>query len=127
VNAWLLAGQIVAAILGGAGVTQVVQAFARRRPTRVEAVEKLNDATLKWAEELEKDAAAAREQAREQAREARVDATECHRQMAAVRREATALADELHRIVRAVHDPYMSLDRLRVMVPFPPANGSTKI
>ena len=122
-NAWLLAGQIVAAILGGAGVTQVVQAFARRRPTRVEAVEKLNDATLKWAEELEKDAAAAREQARE----ARVDATECHRQMAAVRREATALADELHRIVRAVHDPYMSLDRLRVMVPFPPANGLTKI
>ena len=102
------------------GLTAIVAAyFAYRGSTRAAEVnEQANQ--LQWVKELREDAAAARKEASA----AREDATECHRQMTIVRRDATALADELHRIVRAIHDPYMSLDRLRVMVPFPPANGT---
>ena len=49
--------------------------------------------------------------------DARNEARETRREMAAVRREAEALAVKLHGLVMAIHDPGMTLPRLRAMVP----------
>ena len=93
--------------------------FAYRGSTKASAVsERAHE--LQWVKEVREDAAAARRDLTA----ARAEAEQCRTQLATVRREATELADELHRMIRAIHDPYMSLDRLRVMVPFPPANGT---
>lgn len=109
---------VVAIIAASASITAAW--FAYRGSTRATVVnERANE--LQWVKELRAEAA----DARRESSAARAEAAECHRQLTTVRREATALADELHRIVRAIHDPYMSVDRLRAMVPFPPVNGST--
>lgn len=98
---WTVAGQIIAALLAAIGGAGVVQAIARRRTTRVEAVNALNATTLDWAEQLKADAADARSSAREaraEAAEARREATEVRKEIAEYRREAAEATRLLRRV-----------------------------
>lgn len=56
--------------------------------------------------------------------DARTEAQETRREMKEVRKEAEALARKLHTLVMAIHDPGMTLPRLRAMVPISGLNGS---
>lgn len=96
---------LIAAVLGGGGSVAIINAFARRNVTKVEAADRLNESTLEWAERLKADAMSARE-----------EAAGARLEMAAVRREAEALAWDLRRLRLAILDPYATLERLRLMV-----------
>ena len=56
--------------------------------------------------------------------DARAEARETRKEMANVRREAEDLARKLHQLVMAIHDPGMTLPRLRQMVPISGLNGT---
>jgi uncharacterized coiled-coil DUF342 family protein len=99
-------------ILSGGGIVALINALARKKLTKVDVAEKVNEIALEWATTVKADA----EEARHEAQEARREAIETHRQMTAVRREATALAEDLHRLRQAILDPDATLDKLRAMV-----------
>jgi chromosome segregation ATPase len=119
--------QLLAAGLGGGGMATMVNAVAKRRSRRVDAAGRFSDSNLKWVEQFQEETREARQdatEARREAAEARREATNAHREMRAVREEAEALAGRLAALIRLIHDPYMSLDRLRAMVPAPPAGAN---
>ena len=110
---WLtLAVSVVAAVLGGGGMAAIVTALARRKVTRVEAADLLNESALEFASTLKADAA-----------DARRELGEMRREMGEVRHEAEALAYELRRLRLAILDPFATLDQLRAMVSGGPGNG----
>lgn len=131
---WVSIAQAVALLLGGLGAGQIIQAFFKRKVTRVEAADRLNESTLEWAEQLKTDAL----EARKEAAEARTEATEARRELAEVRRqvhavslEAQQVAGYLAQIIRWIQTPDMSMDRLRELVsqvpPNPPFNGPARM
>lgn len=99
----------VAAILTGGGAAAFITAWAKRKTTKVEAVDRLNEVTLEWAEALKTDA----REARADAREARQEAAEARREAAESRRQVGELAAELRAIHAAVFDPNATIERLR--------------
>lgn len=119
--------QVVAAALVGGGLVAWIQAKARVPLTKAEAADRLNDATLEWAEQVKTDAM----DARREAREAREDAEEARRQIRAVRDEAEHLAGYLRWLVMSIHEPTMTIERLRTLVgdgpglPLPPNGRAT--
>jgi len=117
---WLtVVASVLAALLTGAGGAAMVNALARRTVTKVEAVNRLNESTLEWAEQLKADAAGARveaAEARREAAEARREATDARREMRAIKLEAEELAAFMGQMVRWVQSPDMSMERLRVLV-----------
>lgn len=129
---------VAGAALSGGGMAAIVSAFAKRRVTKAEATEKLTDSALDLfnaakaqAEETRTAAKADINEARKEAAEARREAadarreaTEAHRQMQAIKDEAEALAGFLRRLVSAIHDPYVTLERLRAMTGEPGTNGA---
>jgi chromosome segregation ATPase len=127
VNGWLTAAVTAAsALLGGAGFAALINAFTGRRTRRVEVADRLSDSSLKWVQEFQEETQTSRREtaeARRETAEARREIEALRREVADVRHEAEGLATKLHKLTTAIHDPYMSLDRLRVMVPLPP-NGS---
>lgn len=104
--------QVVAAALAGGGFAAAVNAWLRRPVTRAEAVERLNDSTLEWAESLKRDAG----EARRDAREARNEAAEVRQQVSTLRMETEQLVGYLRWIIRSIHDPAMDIERLRALV-----------
>lgn len=102
----------VSAVLSSAGIAAVVQAFAGRRKTRVEAADVLNDSTLEWAQALKTDA----REARQEAREARQEAAEMRREAAEMRRQFADLANELRTLHSAILDPGATLTGLKELV-----------
>lgn len=109
---WLGIAAILSAVLGTGGLGFIVRAIAKRRPARVDTAVLLNAQTLKYATQLEEDAAAARQTARlawEEAAAARQMAGEAHQRMEQV-------VSYLGWILRTIHDPAMTMDRLRSMV-----------
>lgn len=111
---------IISAGLTGGGAAAMVNALARRRVTKVEAADLLNESTLEWAGQLKADSA----DARKEAAEARVEAREARKEMASVRHEAELLAQELRRLRLAILDPFMTLDRLRSLIGDTGTNGT---
>lgn len=110
---------IIGALLTGSGGAAVVNAFARRRPVRVEAADRLSDSTLKWVEQFQEEASAARREAadmRREAADARREASEVRVELRAVRHEAQELADQLLRVRTALSSPTTTLDHLRMLV-----------
>lgn len=112
---------LLSSLLGG-GMATAINALAKRRTEKVDAAGKLNDSTLKWAEELQEDAAEARKDAREARREAaacRVEAEKAHQQMQQVHAEASELAAELRALRVAIMHPAADIETLRAMVSGP--------
>jgi hypothetical protein len=101
---------IVAGISTSAAV--VAAGLAYRASTRAAKVNETAN-TLRWAEELREDAA----DARREAREARVEATAAGRQLRELRDQLDDLVSWAQWVVRTIHRPGMSMDRLRETVP----------
>lgn len=125
---WLLpVATVVGGIISSAGVAALVNAVAGRRTVKVDAADRLTDSALEWAQALKADADSARQDAaesRREAAEARRDANEARREATEARREAAEANREMRRLIRLIHDPYVTLDRLRALVPQPGANGT---
>lgn len=107
-----LISAVLASGLTGGGVVALVNALARRRVTKVDAADRLNESTLEWAAAVKADAA----DARRDASEARREAADARREMGMVRQEAEALAKELRQLRLAILDPFATLEQLRAMV-----------
>ncbi|WP_435589817.1 hypothetical protein [Micromonospora aurantiaca (nom. illeg.)] len=116
-NTWVAIATVVGAIVGSAGVTKIIEAVLRRlrrRGTAVERVKTLTDSTLEWAEDLRAEAAAARREANA----ARSEAAQARRELATLRADIGYLETRVSQIVQLIHhEPGMTLDRLRQLVP----------
>lgn len=99
---------IVAAILGGGGVSAIItliQAFRGRGRDRADAADVLQDTAREWVTDFKAEAQSARA-------ETAALRTEVHR----VREEATALANELQKLRLAIFSPTATIDGLRDLV-----------
>lgn len=122
---WIVAGQVLSGVLAALGGAGIVQAIARRRTTRVEAIAALNATTLDWAEQLKADAKESRDLARESRREAaevRTELAECRRDAQVTRRlvrtlrnDAEAATGYMHWLVRTIAEPDMTIEKLRIL------------
>jgi hypothetical protein len=118
---WLMViSTVLASVLGGGGVAAIITAFSRRRVSKVEAADRLNESTLEWAAAVKADAA----DARRETADARREMAEMRLEMSTVRREAEALAQDLRRLRLAILDPFATLDQLRSMVAGGGPNGA---
>lgn len=116
---WVTLAQVIGALMGGGGLIAVVRAFLRRRPARVEAHVQLNAATLEWAARLEASADRAwrrAEEAEAKAEEADRRADDAERTARRVQVQVQELAQYLDMVLRLIHDPGMTIDRLRQTV-----------
>lgn len=133
---WVTFAQVIGALMGGGGLVAVVRALLRRRPARVAAHVQLNQATLEWAAKLEasadrawrraEEAEAKAETANERAEEADRRADDAEQKARRVQIQIDELARYLEMVLRLIHDPGMTMDRLRETVGDPPpamANG----
>jgi septal ring factor EnvC (AmiA/AmiB activator) len=124
---WVGVASVAAALLTGGGFVAIVNAVSRRRLVRVEVADRLNEATLEWAEAMRAENAEIRRdntETRQELAEARREAAEVRREMTVVRHEAEALAHDLRRIREAILDPDATLERLRALVGNQSANGT---
>jgi hypothetical protein len=99
----------IAAILGGGGAVAIVTAIAKRKTTKVEAVDRLNEVTLEWAEALKTDA----REARADAREARQEAAEARREASEMRRQYAELVADVRRLHEAIFEAGTTVERIR--------------
>lgn len=123
---WVVLAQVAGTLMGGGGIVAVVRAFLRRRPDRVAAHVQLNQATLDWAAKLEASADRAwrRADEAEQKAEAANDRAEQADQRAdaaeqtarRVQVQVQELAQYLELVLRLIHDPDMTMERLRASV-----------
>lgn len=124
---WLTTLVAVCSVLfGGGGIVAMIQAFTGRKARKAEVADRLSDSSLKWVQEFQEEAAAAREETRQsrlEVAEARREAMEARRELADVRREAEALVRELRELRSAVLSPTATLDHLRDMVGGTGMNG----
>jgi chromosome segregation ATPase len=105
------------ALLSGGGGAYILGALRRTAPAEV--TERLNKSAMLQVDQLQErvtDAEATTVRTQARMREVEQEAEDTRQQMRAVRREAADLAERLASMVRMVHDPSMSLDRLRVLV-----------
>ena len=131
-NAVAVISALVGAVLGGGGSAVIVNAIARRRLTRAEAADALTDSAIELLRTVKADAredmAAMRSElsdARREAAETRREASETRQRIREATIEAEALRDYLTRVVTAIHDPTMTMERLRLLVGTgPPPNSS---
>lgn len=123
---WITLAQAIGTLLGAGGVAAVIRAIARRRPNRVAAHVQLNQATLEWASKLEasadrawkraEDAEAKAEAACDRAEEADQRADAAEQTARRVQAQVRELAEYLSTVLRLIHDPAMTIDRLRETV-----------
>lgn len=136
VGDWIIT--VAVAILTGGGAATMVTQWMRRGLTRAEASEKLTDSAIELLEAAKRDArqdveslrgalAGAQTQIHDldsSLRDARVTLMETQQQMHAIRAESEIVVAYLNRVVSAIHDPVMTMDRLRTLVGSPPpSNG----
>lgn len=117
------AASVTASAMAGGGFVAMVQAVAGRRRVRADATKVVTDSALELLSAARGDA----NEAYREAAEARREAASARREVASLTSEIDALATKVHRIVAWIHDPQMSMESLRMLVPLPPAgpNGVT--
>ncbi len=125
---------LASTVFGGGALAAITTAYSRRHVVRAEAADKLAESAIELLNTVKADAradlAAMREQAaesRREAAEARREATELRLAIRAATREVEELASYLHRITLAIHDPSMTLERLRILVGSGPPNGTMRL
>jgi uncharacterized protein (DUF3084 family) len=128
-SGWLgLAAPVLAALLGGGGISWLGQYLTKRRTAPIDNAVRISDASMRMIDQMQEQVADAQRaviDARREADDARREASAARREMRAVSQEAEELAAKLHKLTRAIHDPYQSLERLRMMLPLPPATNGT--
>jgi len=120
---WITLAQVIGALMGAGGIGAVARAILRRRPGRVAAHVQLNRATLEWAEKLEASADRAwkraeeaeqkAEQANDRAEEADLRADAAEQTARRVQMQMQEISRYLDSLLRLIHDPAMTIDRLR--------------
>lgn len=118
VTGWL--ASIAASALAGGGFVAIVNALARRRAVRADVTEKLTGAALKMLQAAQTDANEAYREASEARREAAEARRETRQKLDQLSAELDAFAGRVRRLLGWIHDPYMTIDRLRVLAPMPP-------
>jgi multidrug efflux pump subunit AcrA (membrane-fusion protein) len=117
-------------VLLGSGTVAVLYNWLRaRRTAPTDNTVRLSSAAMAQVESAMRQVDQLQEQldgAERAARDARIEADDCRRETAEARREmrrvtakAEELGDRLDRLIAHIHDPYMTIERLRVMVPLP--------
>lgn len=119
-STWLTTLVAIASVLfGGGGLAVLVNAFTGRRTRKAEVADRLSESTLKWVQEFQEDAVAARAEATACRRE--VDAM--RQEVAAARREVQQVRDEAERALRSIRllvmSPNATLDQIREHVTGP--------
>lgn len=135
---WSVFLQALAAVFVAAGGGGLIRALFRRwsgRPTKAQQITQLSEGALQYAERIRADAEADRAAFRKELEEARQDAEREHaalrkelaearaevqainRSLVTAQRNAEELASYVAWVARSIHDPAMSLDRLRGLVP----------
>lgn len=123
----------VAALLTGTGGTALINGLFRKKITETEATAALTDSAIELLNAAKADARAdimaLRSEVAEAKKEtsaAKQEAREAYHEMAAVRQQADLLVGYLHRVLGMIHDPAMTLERLRVVVGNEPPNSGTQ-
>jgi hypothetical protein len=111
----------VGLIIGGGGLSGLIGSLLapliRRPVVRAEATARITGAAAVLVDQLQEEVAAARKEAREMGQEAQATL----RTVRTLSSEMDELTSRMHRLIDWIHDPTMTLDRLRVLVPGPPA------
>lgn len=118
--------QIVVTVVIAIGGKDLITTIAQRRTRRADVADRLTTSTIEWAEKLEAQASAAHTEAaaaRTEAASARTEAIQIQRQLARAYDDAEKIGTYLRRLVSMIHDPYMTIDRLRALVGDPGGNG----
>lgn len=126
---------LLSSVFSGTAVAALTNAFARRRLARAEAADALADSAIDLLNAFKADARADLATWRADTADARREAAEARRETAELRqsvrlltREAEELATYLQRLTLAIHDPSMTMERLRVLVGSGPlSNGQTRL
>jgi chromosome segregation ATPase len=121
----------LSAIFGGGTASAITTAVSRRRLTKAEAADSLTDSAIELLNTVKADARADLTamrtevaEARRETAEARREASELRQQLRQVSIDAEVLVKYLNRVVSAIHDPDMTMERLRLLVGSgPPPNG----
>lgn len=121
---------VLGALLTGAGGAALINGLFRRKVTETEATAALTDSAIELLNAAKADAradmVALRSEVAEAKKEttaARQEAREARHEMATVRQQADLLVGYLHRVLAMIHDPTMTLERLRVLVGEDPPNS----
>ena len=111
----------IAGLFGG-GLTEGIRALASRRKSRAETTVTLNDSTLRWAQDLQKDADEARAGEREAWTELRRTRVEMQGELDSIRSElhkhrqfAELLTYRYRVLVSAIMSPNVSRESLMAM------------
>lgn len=115
------------ALFGGGGTAAIVTALTRRRLTRVEAADALADSAIQLLETVKRDSREDLTAMRAEIAESRREAAELRLNLRNASREAEQLASYLSRITYAIHDPNMTMDRLRALIVATPPGGASHI
>jgi hypothetical protein len=128
VNSWLAALMaVVGALGGGAGVYTLLTIGPAKRKIAAEAthIKASADETLADAVKvLVGGAADLVGPLKRELGEARAELSQTRGEVAKLQRDCTQLEYRVARLIDMIHDPYMDLDRLRVMVPLPPGSSN---
>lgn len=142
---WLtLITQTVVALLGAAGLREIVVAVARRKVTKVDAADKLTESAIELINTANSNALDARKEAQAvriefsdarrevsrlstEAAEARREASDARRMMAQATQDAERVVRYLQSVVTLIHTPTMTLERLRALVPDAGENGQVRL
>lgn len=122
--------ELAIAVITGGGVTELIRAIRSRRMDRVDSSVTLNDSTLKWAQDLQRDADDARAGERRAWDELRTARTEMRREMDAIftelhkhRQLAEILTYRFRVLVSAIMSPNASVESLRELAQDPNFSG----
>ena len=115
-DAATIAVSVVSALFAGGGGAAIITAVSRRKVTEAEAAGALTDSAIELLNVAKADARADVAEARAEAKGAREEATEARRQMRAVRQEAEQVVRYLHWVLTMIHEPTMTMERLRSLV-----------
>lgn len=116
---------VVAALVGSAGLSAIVQAFTGRKKSRADAADVLTDSVTGWGKELKEEATQAR--LRADALNASLDSTTA--KVRSLSWELDIAFTKLRRWKAAIKNPQISRDQLVTMVeidfPSTSTNGNT--
>lgn len=126
-NGWpALAVAVVTALLTGGAAVAGINALATRRTRKADVTDRMNDSALRWVEQFQEEARAARAEAaearaevaasRRETAEARREVDAMRREVAQVRDDAEQLGRELRSIRSLILSPAATLEALRAAV-----------
>lgn len=127
-EAWLtIATSIASASISAGGVGWAATALRNRRIGHVDRATRLSDTAMKQVDQLQERSEAAEraaDRARQRAEAAELAGEQAREMAIEVKAKLREVLGELNMIIRLVHEPSMTLERLRMVVPSPGQNGN---